>query len=98
MNSQRMSDSSDDSNAVTVHISKHSQVADREREREGEEEKMGREVKKMSKKISSSSRGKKYKLKTHLYPVLFTADNHVEKMQRFKIKSAPALAHAHTYN
>lgn len=35
MNSQRMTDSSDDSNAVTVHISKHSQVPDREQGQEG---------------------------------------------------------------
>lgn len=37
MNSQRMTDSGDDSNAVTVHISKHSQVPERreiEKERE----------------------------------------------------------------
>ena len=106
MNSQRMTDSSDDSDAVTVHISKHSQVREERRgggrEGGGERRKKGggswEGVKKMSKKISSSSPGKKYKLKTHLYPVLFTTDNHVEKMSRFQIKSAPALTHIHTYN
>lgn len=54
----------------------------------------------MSKKIASSSRGKKYKLKTCLYPVLFTTDSHIgkQKMQRLKMKSAPALTRIHTYN
>lgn len=43
MNSQRMTDSSDDSNAVTVHISKHSQVPDGRGggEREGGKEEGG---------------------------------------------------------
>lgn len=40
MNSQKMTDSSDDSNAVTVHISKHSQVPDG---RGGEEREGGKE-------------------------------------------------------
>lgn len=37
MNSQRMTDSSDDSNAVTVHISKHSQVGEKKTERKRKE-------------------------------------------------------------
>lgn len=80
-----MTDSNDDSNAVTVHISKHSQVPDRQtgRERRGEGRGGGcNKINKVSKKISDSSRGKKYKLKSHLHPVLFTADNHIEKMSR----------------
>lgn len=46
MNSQRKTDSSDDSNAVTVHISKHSQVPDRERGRGEGGTEGGRGVKK----------------------------------------------------
>lgn len=74
MNSQRMTDSNDGSNAVTVHTSKHSQVPDRERDRELEGL---RGVKKMSKKISSSFPGRKYKLKIALHLVLITTYNHI---------------------
>lgn len=50
----------------------------------------------MSRKISSSSQGKKYKLKTHLYPVLFTTDNHIEKNVKIKNKKC-TRTHTHTY-
>lgn len=49
----------------------------------------------MSKKISSSSQGKKYKLKTHLYPVSFTTDNHVEKMLIKNKKCTRTHTHTH---
>lgn len=73
------------------------QTEEEEKKERGEKR---RAVKKMSKKIASSSRGKKYKLKTRLYPVLFTTDSHIgkQKMQRLKMKSAPALTRIHTYN
>lgn len=80
MDSQRMTDSGDDSSAVIVHIFKsYPSIPGYQREREvgekeGESEGEGRRrrfLKKMSEKISSSSFGKKYKSKTHRHRPLF---------------------------
>lgn len=63
MNSQIVTDSSDDSNAVTVHISKHSQVEEKEGARDRENKKRGRKrgLKNVKEDFVSSSQGKKYK-------------------------------------
>lgn len=51
----------------------------------------------MSKKISSSFQGIKYKLNISLHPVLIRTYIHILKMEKKK-KSAIAPTHLHTYN